>query len=474
MAVTTTPFPAYASAAVARPSVQLDQIIAPLTQDGAPGCTMGLSRNGERLVEHSFGLADLEHAVPNTFGTVLEAGSASKQVTAAAILLLAEDGKLSLTDDVRRHLPELPDYGKVITVDHLLTNTSGLRDWRFVLGLAGAPLGTKVHSNADALSVAARQRGLNHPPGSEYAYTNTGFSLAAIIVERVSGRSLAEFSRTRLFEPLGMRSTQWRDDHRRVVKGRGSGYSRAGAGWLQDMPFENAYGAGGLLTTAGDLLTWNEALQADRLGPAITRQLEERTILEDGVPSVYARGLFIDEHRGTREVGHGGVTAGYRAWTGRYPQYGIAVAVLCNGNTNPAQLARDLVDLHLPAAAVAVPANTSAPPMMSRVMRPPAQQVERWRPSASELEAIEGVYWSEEAGATYRAIVENGRLVLKLEGSSDQTWILSPTTHDTFVFPHGKVNVVRSGQGEPCQLHLNAERLRDFPLFNQQCLDRPS
>jgi CubicO group peptidase (beta-lactamase class C family) len=151
-----------------------------------PGCAVAVDKDGRRLLDRAYGAAELEHGAPNTPQTLFEAGSAAKQFTAAAVLLLARDGRLSLADDVRRHLPELPDYGRPITVDQLLHHTSGLRDWRYVAAVAGDRLGSHVHDNADALEIAARQRSLNHAPGEAYAYTNTGYSLLAIIVERVT------------------------------------------------------------------------------------------------------------------------------------------------------------------------------------------------------------------------------------------------------------------------------------------------
>lgn len=461
--------------AVARTGATADPvsaIIKPLSEAGAPGCSMALSRDGKRLVERSFGLANLEHRVANSAATIFEAGSVSKQVAAAAVLLLAKDGKLALADDVRRHLPELPDYGTVITVDDLLTHRSGLRDWRYLAGMAGWTPGTKVHSNTDALVLAARQQALNHQPRDEYAYTNTGYSLAAIIVERVSGQSLAEFSRQRLFEPLGMKDTQWRDDHRRVVERRATGYSSGRSGWVADMPFEDSYGAGGLLTTAGDLLTWTEALQQGAMGSAVARLLQEPPLLPGGKPSPYARGVFVGTHRGVTEIGHGGVTAGYRAWAGHYPEQRIAVAVLCNGEVNPAHLARELVDLHLPGSALALPAN-GAHPMTSRTAAPPGGALERWRPDAADLHAIAGTFRSDEVGATYHAKVENGAVVIRLEEPIRDPWVLSPTVKDKFVFSHGSLRVERDPSGKPCRLLLSADRLRDLPLHSLSC-PRPS
>ena len=194
-----------------------------------PGCAVGVSQRGQPAVERAYGMADLEHDVPNVPGTVFEAGSVSKQVTAGAVVLLALDGKLSLDDDVRRYLPELPDYGTPITIRHMLNHTSGLRDWGSMAALGGWPRGTRVYTNDLALDIARRQRTLNYAPGTYYSYTNSGYTLLAVVVGRVSGMSLAEFTRRRIFEPLGMTHTAWRDDFARVVKGRA--VAPPGMGW---------------------------------------------------------------------------------------------------------------------------------------------------------------------------------------------------------------------------------------------------
>jgi CubicO group peptidase (beta-lactamase class C family) len=247
-----------------------------------PGCAVGVERAGQPVLVRAYGAADLEHGVPNRVDTVFEAGSVSKQFTAASILLLAQDGRLSLQDPVRKYIPELPDYSGPITVAELLGHTSGLRDWGGVEDIAGWPRGDRVYSMDEVLHVAARQGALNYMPGSAWSYTNTGYNLLAIIVERVSGKKLPAFSRERIFVPLGMTHSQWRDDFRRLVRDRAIAYSAGAAGYQQNMPFEDAIGNGGLLTTVGDLLTWNRALSQGALGPFVRAELERRSTLNDG------------------------------------------------------------------------------------------------------------------------------------------------------------------------------------------------
>jgi CubicO group peptidase (beta-lactamase class C family) len=324
---------------------------------GTPGCAVAALRDGKAVLTRAWGQADLEHGIANSPQTVFEAGSVSKQFTSAAMLLLARDGKLALSDDVRKYVPELPDYGNTITLEHLLTHTSGLRDWGTLLDVAGWPRGTRVFSMKQALALVARQRTLNFAPGSRYSYSNTGYVLAAIIIGRVSGKSLGEFTRERLFVPLGMKHTQWRDNFRRVVADRAVAYHRTDGGYEQDMPFEDVVGHGGMLTTVGDLLIWNDALAHDRLGTTIAAQLEQRTSLPAGQVSQYGRGLSVRRYRGALELSHDGSTAGYRTWLGRYPEQGLSIAVLCNADdARPHRMGRVIAQhiLGLPADSATV------------------------------------------------------------------------------------------------------------------------
>jgi len=205
-----------------------------------------------------------------------------------------------------------------------------------------------VYTHAHVLEIVARQRGLNFRPGTSWSYSNTGYNLAAVIVARVSGQPFAEFTRQRIFEPLGMKNTSWRDDYTRVVKGRAIAYSD-GKEFRTLMPFENVHGNGGLLTTVGDLLRWNSNFSRPRVGDAgfVTEQ-QEVGRLADGRPHGYALGLRVGEYKGVREVSHGGSTAGYRAFLARYPDNRLSVAVLCNVSSAEAEgFAHAVADIHL-------------------------------------------------------------------------------------------------------------------------------
>ena len=327
-------------------------IFAPWDHTDTPGCAVGVAVNGAELLRAAWGMADLEHGVAITPDTVFEAGSVSKQFTAAAILLLAQKGRISLSDPVSKYFPELPDYGRPITLEQLLHHTSGLRDWDAVAAAAGWPRTTREYSNAWVLDIASRQKTLNYAPGEEWSYTNTGYNLLAILVQRVSGRSLAEFTHDEVFLPMGMTSTSWRDNFQRIVPRRAIAYEWSDGDEHQLMPFENAYGNGGMLTTVDDLLRWNDRfVKAGIGGTGFVNSELETGHLNDGRPLFYAAGLFLAEHDGYREISHSGSTAGYRAWLGYYPDQKLSVALLCNAaEADTTHMGHAVADVYLPAA----------------------------------------------------------------------------------------------------------------------------
>jgi CubicO group peptidase (beta-lactamase class C family) len=337
---------------------QVSKIFAAYNHIDTPGCAVAVSVAGNEVLHAAYGMADLEHHVALAPDTVFEAGSVSKQFTAAAVLLLAEQGKLSLSEPISKYFPELPNYGTPITIDHLLHHTSGLRDWGSIEQVAGWPRATREYSNAWVLDIASHQKALNYKPGDEWSYTNTGYNLLAILVQRVSGKSLAEFTHDNIFVPLGMQTTSWRDDFQRIVPDRAIAYEQSNGVEHQLMPFENAYGNGGLLTSVDDLLRWNARFGGSKIGDAtfIKSELDPGR-LNDGRSLFYSAGLFLTAHNGAREISHSGATAGYRTWLGYYPSQQLSVAVLCNAaEANTTLLAHKVVDVYLPPSAANVAA----------------------------------------------------------------------------------------------------------------------
>ena len=283
-----------AQSPVSAPDVSqtIDTVFERWTQPGSPGCAVGLSGQGLPSVTRAYGLANLEFNVPITPDSIFESGSVAKQFTAAAIGLLVLDGKLAVTDPVRKYVPELPAFASGVTVQHLLTHTGGLREQWPLLSMAGRPPTEAVHTIDEILDLTSRQRRSNFAPGEHYLYNNTAFTLLGVIVSRVSGQSLQAFSDERLFKPLGMSATRWREDHRQVVPGRTTAYRQTRDGRFETlMSITNVTGNGGLLTTVGDLLKWNANLDDPRVGGrALVEWLETRGRLNDGFENEYAGG----------------------------------------------------------------------------------------------------------------------------------------------------------------------------------------
>ena len=430
----------------------VNRVFARWDSTNAPGCAVGIDRAGASRYARAFGAAELEHDVPNRPETVFESGSVSKQFTAAATVLLALDGKLNLADDVRKYVPELPKYERTITIRHLLNHTSGLRDWGEMAALAGWPRGSRVHTHDDVLDILDQQRALNYPPGDRYSYTNSGYNLLAIIVSRVSGQPFASFSNERLFKPLGLASTQWRDDYRRVVKGRAQAYSYRNRQWEIEMPFENVHGNGGLLTTVGDLLTWTAMLERPTpVWKPMVDSLHVRGVLTKGDTITYALGLVVSDYRGVRRVEHSGATAGYRADLMRFPGKGLAVAVLCNAaSANAGAYASQLVDSLL--------APSLGPVAASNPQRPRVDSA-AWRPSASDLAAFAGTYYSPDAETAFEVSVANGALTLFRRPAMRAT--LRPTSKDSFAGFSDRVWFTRDASGRVTALHVGGGRAYD-------------
>jgi CubicO group peptidase (beta-lactamase class C family) len=352
----------------------------------APGCALGVSVNGESVFEKAFGLAEMEHNIPNTPQTIFESGSVAKQFTAAALVLLQQDGKLSLDDPVGKHIPEMPDYGAPMTIRHLLNHTAGLHDWGSVMALTGVGRGYRVITQEVAFDVVIRQKGLDFTPGDEYSYSNSGYQLAAIIVERVSKQKFADFVSEKLFKPLGMTKSSWRDDYQRIVPGRAQGYSRQGANspWRLNMPFMNVYGNGGMLTTVDDWLKWNTMLDSRSMGGSLVEVLETVGVLNNGRKINYALGLVVDNYRGMRDISHGGSTAGYQTFLARYPDKKVSVAVLCNGTSpNAGGLAAAVTD-EIFGPFTASRAQTDASPVPAEKLR---KYVGIWRDEKTRVAA---------------------------------------------------------------------------------------
>jgi len=308
----------------------VDELFSEFDEPDSPGCVLGVFHDGEVLRARGYGMANLEHGVPLSLQSVMDLASEAKQFTAAAVLLAAEEGKLTLDDDVRDHVPELPHYGRKITIRHLLHHTSGLRDYT-VLSMMQGSNGRDLRTREHVLDLLTHQKELNFAPGTDYSYSNSGYFLAGEIVRRVTGKSLREYADERIFQPLGMTHTLFRDESTEIVENRAVGHIRVGNGFGRFVTNREDIGAAGLLTTLADLARWDRNFYENALGNgSLTSELVERGVLNDGERLHYALGLVVGDFEGLTTVTHGGAGGGFRTMVLRFPELRFTVACLCN------------------------------------------------------------------------------------------------------------------------------------------------
>jgi CubicO group peptidase (beta-lactamase class C family) len=370
--------------------------------DGGPGCALGVIHNGELIFSRGFGYANLDYDIPIRPNTIFDIGSTSKQFTAAAIVLLAQRGKLSLDQDVRDIIPELPAYDEPITIRMLIHHTSGVRDYLTLMSLAGMSF-ENVFQEDDGVHLLARQRELNFRPNTEHLYSNSGYLLLAVVIRRVSGMSIGEFLGSEIFGPLGMQHTFVYENRFRVVKNRATGYAPDGkGGFVIDHYFNFELGGDGqVYTSVEDLLFWDRNFYDPIVGGSeFLEQMLTRGVLDSGDTLDYAFGLGIGEYRGQPIVSHGGAWGGFRADLVRFPEQRFSVACLCNvANAEPGVLARRVADFYLAdwlSPEVTVDEEESGAAVASV--------------SEQELARFTGYYWNSAAGYSRRLISRDGKL----------------------------------------------------------------
>ncbi|HEV8273324.1 MAG TPA: serine hydrolase domain-containing protein, partial [Chitinophagaceae bacterium] len=309
----------------------------------------------------------------------------------------------------------------------MMQHKSGLKDWGSVVSIAGWPRSTKTYNNDDALYVISNQKTLNHKPGDEFLYSNSNYNLFAIIVQRVSGMSLADFTRKNIFEPAGMKHTQWRDDYKRIVPNRAIAYSKGGETYQTNMPNEYVYGNGGLLTTAEDLLIWNNYYLNGNLGTSslLAKQLSTNP-LNSGIMHIYAAGLFVGTFRGWKYISHDGATASYRANLEVYPELGLSIAWLSNTSefdNDTIDVAEEIGNFFVP---VKIPEIKKDPP-------PP------FTISKNKLTKYTGWYRNSRTGGGAKLYLQNEKLF------ATQVGHLTPVAENVFVTGNNRVELNSKG-----------------------------
>ena len=332
------------------PTSKVDQIFSVFDKPGSPGCSLGVIRDGSFVYRKAYGLGTLEIGVPLSPQSVFYMGSVSKQFTAASVVLAEEQGYLSLDDNVRKYIPELPDYGHAITLRQMIHQTSGFRDFFTLLSLSGHDI-LDFNSPEEILKIVTRQQGLNNVPGDEWIYSNTNYFLLGVVIKRATKKSLAAFAGENIFKPLGMSHTLFYDDRTLVVPGRVAAYdsSQHGSFSVNWSTTYEVVGGGGLMSTVDDLLLWDRNFYANRLGKGtLVQELQMPGALNNANKISYAMGLDLGNYRGLPIVEHGGALFGYRTELLRFPEQKFTVVCLCNiANAMPENLARKVADRYL-------------------------------------------------------------------------------------------------------------------------------
>jgi CubicO group peptidase (beta-lactamase class C family) len=313
------------------PKRLVDQLMA--RWDGpVPGAAVQVWRGGRTLFSKAYGMANLAYGIPFATSTPTNIGSTSKQFTAFAVLLQAERGLLSLDDDIRKHIPELPAFSDTVRVRHIISHTSGLREFINFLMMGGLQLdkGDWI-DRGELIEIVQKQPALQNTPGAEFNYNNTAFGLAAVIVERTSGKPFHEFMRENVFGPLGMTRTMVRPTPRHIVPGSSLGYGPGPDGFLELRDLGASVGAGGIYASVEDLQTWAQNYMKPRVGtPQIVEAMRTSNVLNDGKETGYGYGLFIDEQGGVKRVHHGGADVAHRSQPVFYPELDAGVTVQGN------------------------------------------------------------------------------------------------------------------------------------------------
>lgn len=528
-------------------SARVDKIFSQWDKPDSPGCALAVMKDGQLIYKRGYGLANLEHNIPMSPASILDTGSVSKQFTAMAVALLAEQGRVSLDDDIRKYLPEIPQYQAPITIRHLIHHTSGIRDYLTLMSIAGMR-DDDHYVDGEVMNLLSRQRELNFKPGSEFLYSNSGYFLLSQIVKRASGKSLREFADEHIFRPLGMTRTEFYDDHTKIVRNRAASYlPRKGGGFQIAATTLDMVGDGNVFTCVEDLFLWDQNFYQNKLGKggaALINQAQTTGTLNSGDKIDYAFGLVAGEYRGLRVIEHGGAFIGYRAMTMRFPDQRFSVIMQCNlGTMNPSNLARRVADIYLAdqlkpevkrsvesdakfieltaqdlkeragafqnpnngviwkiyardgklAADVAgqtirfgaisltefrstgIPANivlrfeklgqTKVLRLQRGSDKPlTLQPVELVTPSPAQLALYVGEYRSEEVQATYKVVLENGKLSLRHENEYKDypKNPLEPTINDSFFLAGLNIRFERDARNQVAAFTLNAGRVKNI------------
>ncbi len=444
------------SSPTASTAARVDPLFATWNRPDSPGCGVGVSRNGAVISEHGYGMASLERKVPITSSTVFPLASITKTFTAMSVLLAADRGLLSLDDDVSKYIPDWSNREHRITVRHLLTHTSGLRDAYLLQGWAP----DHGNSNDALVKILARQRGLNSVPGAEYRYNNGGYLLLGKIVEQASGQTLGAFADANVFKPLGMTGAYFNGDPVRTAPDHASGYSPQANGWRL-VPESSGYaGNAGMMSSVRDLLLWANNFVETRVGtPAFLARMQTATVLTGGQPTTSGMGFGIGTYRGARTLRTSGGDSGVATELVLYPDQKLAIAVLCNmdsvvmgglATVNPDDLTNRVADVFLEDVLEPRPApSASAQPSAGAPPPPPVAL------SADELASKSGLYRiGSDENYIVSISVRDGGLTLRDFYGDNYDMLMTPISANRFLIAGATLAFSPAEAGRPQAWHM--------------------
>ena len=436
---------------MSRNKEEIDILFSEWDKPDSPGCALAIIKDGEIIYKRGYGMANLEFDIPIAPTTVFDIGSTSKQFTAMCVVLLARQGKLSLDDDIREHLPEFPQYERSVSISHLIHHTSGIRDYLTLMDLAGMQYENEYPDN-EIIDLICRQEELNFLPGEEFLYSNSGYVLLAEIVKRVSGISLRSFAEEWIFAPLGMKNTHFHDDFTEIVKNRATGYSpKDENGYQICMSIFDIVGDGCVYTTVEDLYLWDQNFYHNMIGGYGDDLIKEITTpgkLNNGELLEYAFGLELGEMKGNHAISHGGGWAGYRSDMIRFPEARISVICLSNCSAmNPSKLVNQVAELYLPDGFVE---HTDESVNHDEIV-----SIE---PPITEIENRVGFYRNQKTGSIWEFMSDDGKLFTEVFGMKFQLAPINSLSFQAVDFPYTVlVEFDRHNANEPNQIQISVD-----------------
>jgi len=404
---------------------KVDELFAKWDKPDSPGCALGVIKDGKFLYKRGYGMANLEYDIPITSKSIFRIGSTSKQFTAMCISLLAEDGKILLDDNIRKYIPEMPEYAEDITIRHLILHTSGIRDYLTLWEISGAR-NDDYFTDEEVVDLLCHQKELNFYPGEEHLYSNSGYFLLSEIVKRVTSKSMKINAEENIFKPLGMKNTHFHNNHTKIVKLRASGYSpRDDNSFRIDMTTLPMIGDGGIFTSVDDLLLWDQNFYHNKLGkggPELIEKILTPGVLNSGEKLNYAFGLGVDQYKGLKMISHGGAFVGFRADMIRFPEQNFSVICLANlGSFDPSRLARKVADIYL------------ADEFKENIKKDkvPAERPEFIKLSEAELIKFSGTFHDPKRGVFWKLSPKENSLQVQVN-FSPRTFLISPISKTKF------------------------------------------